>query len=120
MFSRSTSFASDLEPSEGGFGSVPARIDARDLDGNGFVDLIATHSGSPRVSVTLRSGSGSFAEPTTYSLEGPATSFAIGDFDDDAVDDIVVGSGAWDGKVTLLSVTARERSPPRAFRRSKE
>ena len=57
-----------------------------DMNGDGYPDLVISHAGnivSPKVSVQLNLGDGSFGEPTTYAAPGQTMDVAVGDFDSD-------------------------------------
>jgi Ca2+-binding RTX toxin-like protein len=73
-------------------GPNPDAVAVGDFDGDGISDLaFADDSGfSGDVSIVLGNGDGTFAQPLTdYTVGSSSTSVAVGDFNDDAVLDVV-------------------------------
>ena len=71
---------------------------AGDLDGNGSLDLVIAPRFSPRVSVLLGVGDGTFAAPVSYGLDRNSVELTLGDLDDDGHPDIAIASdrgAAW-------------------------
>ncbi|MEZ4385343.1 MAG: VCBS repeat-containing protein [Nannocystaceae bacterium] len=68
-----------------------------DLNGDGLTDIVAPYAAKLAVTVTLADGDGGFAESDSYPVSS-ARAIALGDVDNDGVDDIVattVSSGIW-------------------------
>jgi hypothetical protein len=77
-------------------------IAARDLDGDGEVDLVHNYYLRPSFEVFQGRGDGTFAAPLVVDLDGPEASggIALPDLDGDCHAEIVV-SRLW-GKVTVV------------------
>ncbi|WP_434391609.1 FG-GAP-like repeat-containing protein [Melittangium boletus] len=80
-------------PSTGG---VQSTIACRDLNGDGFSDLVVTSPASARLSILLNQGNGSFAAPVSYpnAVNGQTAGIALGDADGDGTLDILSNGAA--------------------------
>jgi len=67
---------------------------ARDLDGNGSLDLVIAPMHALWVSVLLGVGDGTFASPITYPLQSDSVEFAVDDFDGNGAPDIAIAGSA--------------------------
>ena len=89
---------------------APARALAiADLDGDGRPDVVTTGvgtSGASTLSVLLNAGGGAFAPRADYSINGGATSLAIGDLNGDGRPDVVAGGEGGFGVEVLLNAGA--------------
>ncbi len=84
---------------------IPDWLAGGDLDGDGAVDLVTVHGGSPsRVRVFRNLGQGTFAPPVAHDVGAASTLVDAVDLDGDGDLDLVVGSrlGAPDGELTVL------------------
>ncbi len=80
-------------------GSYSASIAVGDFNGDGVPDLVVANQEVDTdrhgaVSVLLGTGDGSFQEPVSYAAGTHATSVAVGDFNGDGVQDLVVTAGS--------------------------
>jgi hypothetical protein len=83
-------------------GGVPAALSARDLNGDGKLDLIVGNANTNgNVSVLLGDGAGNFASAANFVTHNYIVSIAIADFDGDGKLDIVAASFT-PGKVYYL------------------
>ncbi len=80
-------------PSTGG---VQSTLACRDLNGDGFSDLVVTSPTSARLSILLNQGNGSFAAPVSYAnaVNGQTAGIAFGDADGDGTLDILSNGAA--------------------------
>jgi len=84
-----------------------------DVDGDGDVDIANVFNyggvGQHGIQIRLNNGSGSFAHSSTMSNTDLSTSLsniasmAVGDFDDDGDEDIVVAGNRWSQRLTVLA-----------------
>ena len=77
-------------------GTGPNAVAAVDLDGDGELDLVAAHSGSPvsggaGLSVFMNQGGAFFSPKTLYPLSDYASGLAVADFDADGSPDVATG-----------------------------
>ncbi|NPD22211.1 hypothetical protein D7Y27_19240 [Corallococcus sp. AB004] len=77
-------------------GGVQSTIACRDLNSDGFSDLVVTSPASARLSVLINQGDGSFAAPVSYSnsASGQTAGIAFGDADGDGTLDILSNGAA--------------------------
>lgn len=75
-----------------GQGSTPYQVLLRDFNNDTWLDIAVINKGTKNIGIFLGYGNGSFAEELTYSTGNPSgpTAFAISDFNNDNVLDIVV------------------------------
>jgi hypothetical protein len=69
-----------------------ASLISGDFNGDGRLDLAATHYGSDTISVWLGNGDGSFQEPENYPTGKSAQALVAGDFNDDGRVDLAVAN----------------------------
>ncbi|MCY0997150.1 FG-GAP-like repeat-containing protein [Myxococcus sp. MISCRS1] len=79
-----------------GTGGVQSTIACRDLNGDGFSDLVVTSPATARLSVLINQGHGAFAPPVAYgnSASGQTAGIAFGDADGDGRLDILSNGAA--------------------------
>ena len=77
-------------------GGVQSTIACRDLNGDGFADIVVTSPASARLSVLINQGNGSFAAPVAYAntANGQTAGIAFGDADGDGTLDILSNGAA--------------------------
>ncbi|WP_044986365.1 FG-GAP-like repeat-containing protein [Sorangium cellulosum] len=77
-------------------GGVQSSIACRDLNGDGFSDLVVTSPSAARLSILINQGNGSFAAPVAYtnSASGQTAGIAFGDADGDGTLDILSNGAA--------------------------
>ncbi|CAM4261537.1 FG-GAP-like repeat-containing protein [Corallococcus exiguus] len=77
-------------------GGAQSTIACRDLNGDGFSDLVVTSPATARLSVLINQGDGSFAAPVAYSnaASGQTAGIAFGDADGDGTLDILSNGAA--------------------------
>ncbi|MCP3105420.1 FG-GAP-like repeat-containing protein [Myxococcus sp. K15C18031901] len=77
-------------------GGVQSTIACRDLNGDGFSDIVVTSPASARLSVLINQGDGSFAAPVSYSnaVNGQTAGIAFGDANGDGTLDILSNGAA--------------------------
>ncbi|WP_437575223.1 FG-GAP-like repeat-containing protein [Sorangium sp. So ce887] len=77
-------------------GGVQSTIACRDLNGDGFSDIVVTSPASARLSILINQGNGSFAAPVAYtnSANGQTAGIAFGDADGDGKLDILSNGAA--------------------------
>ncbi|MGK3963651.1 FG-GAP-like repeat-containing protein [Sorangium sp. So ce118] len=77
-------------------GGVQSTIACRDLNGDGFSDIVVTSPASSRLSILINQGNGSFAAPVAYtnSANGQTAGIAFGDADGDGKLDILSNGAA--------------------------
>ncbi|HTN92374.1 MAG TPA: FG-GAP-like repeat-containing protein [Sorangium sp.] len=77
-------------------GGVQSSIACRDLNGDGFSDLVVTSPASARLSILINQGNGSFAAPVAYTntVNGQTAGIAFGDADGDGKLDILSNGAA--------------------------
>ncbi|HTS38607.1 MAG TPA: VCBS repeat-containing protein [Candidatus Solibacter sp.] len=63
---------------------------AADLNGDGFLDLIALGTAGSNVNVLINNGDGTFAAPVAYFAGSNAVALAVGDFNNDGKMDLAV------------------------------
>ncbi|WP_437765949.1 FG-GAP-like repeat-containing protein [Sorangium sp. So ce281] len=90
------SFGAPTLISIAGTGGVQSSIACRDLNGDGFSDIVVTSPGSARLSILLNQGNGSFAAPVAYTnaVNGQTAGIAFGDADGDGKLDILSNGAA--------------------------
>ncbi|HEX3203423.1 MAG TPA: FG-GAP-like repeat-containing protein [Nitrospiraceae bacterium] len=86
------------------YGDTPTSIAVADLNGDGKLDLAVTNGGpmSSAVSVWLGNGDGTFRNPTDYRTGKRPLVVTFGDFNNDAVSDLLVMNGEMDTFTTFL------------------
>ncbi|MGK3982878.1 FG-GAP-like repeat-containing protein [Sorangium sp. So ce136] len=79
-----------------GTGGVQSTIACRDLNGDGFSDIVVTSPASARLSILINQGNGSFAAPVAYTnaVNGQTAGIAFGDADGDGKLDILSNGAA--------------------------
>jgi hypothetical protein len=86
--------------------SLASFLTAADLNGDGFPDLIATHTygGGNTVSVLLNRGDGTFQAAQNYTVDDNPSAVAVADFNGDGYPDLAVGhnSGPNSGPLSIL------------------
>ncbi|NNC02088.1 DUF4215 domain-containing protein [Corallococcus exiguus] len=77
-------------------GGAQSTIACRDLNGDGFSDLVVTSPASARLSILINQGNGSFAAPVAYSnsASGQTAGIAFGDANGDGTLDILSNGAA--------------------------
>ncbi|WP_437686100.1 FG-GAP-like repeat-containing protein [Sorangium sp. So ce176] len=77
-------------------GGVQSSIACRDLNGDGFSDLVVTSPGAARLSILINQGDASFAAPVAYTntVNGQTAGIAFGDADGDGKLDILSNGAA--------------------------
>lgn len=89
-------------------GRFPQGIVAKDLDGDGRLDLAVTNSdpqeGSPIVSVLKNRGDGTFRAPVNFGVEGDPGSITAKDFNGDGKADLATAN-YFDNTVSVLANT---------------
>ncbi|WNG59980.1 hypothetical protein F0U59_38620 [Archangium gephyra] len=77
-------------------GGVQSTIACRDLNSDGFSDLVVTSPASARLSILINQGNGSFAAPVSYTnaASGQTAGIAFGDADGDGTLDILSNGAA--------------------------
>ncbi|GMU01565.1 hypothetical protein KH5H1_56850 [Corallococcus caeni] len=77
-------------------GGVQSTIACRDLNSDGFSDLVVTSPASARLSILINQGDGSFAAPVSYSnaVNGQTAGIAFGDANGDGTLDILSNGAA--------------------------
>ncbi|XXY49155.1 FG-GAP-like repeat-containing protein [Sorangium sp. So ce269] len=77
-------------------GGVQSSIACRDLNGDGFSDIVVTSPASARLSILINQGDGSFAAPVAYanSAGGQTAGISFGDADGDGTLDILSNGAA--------------------------
>ncbi len=71
-------------------GKGPVKIDAKDLTGDGILDLLVTNYGSGNLSLFPGDGKGSFLAGKTLDVDGDPVYADLGDVNEDGLVDIVV------------------------------
>src|SRR5260370_2689642 len=82
-------------------GLNPRDIVARDLNGDGKLDLIVTNSGTNTISVYIGNGDGTFKPQVTYTVGNSARAVVVGDFNKDGKLDLAV-TNTNDNTVSIL------------------
>ncbi|AKF80124.1 EGF domain-containing protein [Myxococcus fulvus 124B02] len=77
-------------------GGVQSTIACRDLNSDGFSDIVVTSPASARLTVLINQGDGSFAAPVSYSnaVNGQTAGIAFGDANGDGTLDILSNGAA--------------------------
>ncbi|WNG28841.1 hypothetical protein F0U62_36210 [Cystobacter fuscus] len=77
-------------------GGVQSTIACRDLNGDGFSELVVTSPASARLSILINQGNGSFAAPVSYTnaVSGQTAGIAFGDANGDGTLDILSNGAA--------------------------
>ncbi|WP_328700921.1 FG-GAP-like repeat-containing protein [Corallococcus silvisoli] len=77
-------------------GGAQSTIACRDLNSDGFSDIVVTSPASARLSVLINQGDGSFAAPVSYSnaVNGQTAGIAFGDANGDGMLDILSNGAA--------------------------
>ena len=96
-FGAATTFASG--------GTTPLRTYAKDLNGDGYLDLISANNGSGTTTVLLGNGNGTFKAAVSYAGVAGEGAVSIADFNGDGITDLI-GSGGNKFQVLLGNGTA--------------
>jgi len=87
-------------------GAAPVAIATADLNADGKLDLVTTNEGANTISVLLGTGTGAFANQTSYSTGTGPVALAIADFNRDGLLDAAVANSSSPGAVSLLQQVA--------------
>jgi len=71
----------------------PSAVVARDLNGDGKVDLVVANQGGNSISVALGNGNGTFGTPSSIAVGSGPSALAAGDLNGDGKLDLVVANG---------------------------
>lgn len=82
-------------------GSDPLFVAVGDVNGDGYVDLVAANSDTSTVSVLAGNGDGTFQSPESYAAGYAAVAVAVGDLNGDGAPDLVAPA-LFEGAVALL------------------
>jgi hypothetical protein len=83
-------------------GDTAYAIAARDLFGNGKLDLVVANTNGSNVSILAGNGNGTFGSPVNYSTSGSPQSVTVGDFNGDGRPDLAVVTGVGNNANILL------------------
>lgn len=96
-----------------GDGSIAPRL--ADVDGDDVLDLLAIGSGRASFEVRTGTGDGTFADPTTWPVQGEVVGLETGDVDADGLVDVVVATEHPFAVSVLHGVPGGRFSEARAF-----
>ncbi|MCB9916666.1 MAG: VCBS repeat-containing protein [Planctomycetes bacterium] len=87
-------FAPPVQTSQIGFTTVGSpeflsRLKPGEFTGDGRADLVLTHHGTQQVALIPNDGLGGFATPLLFDTGALVSSLAVGDFDEDGLDDVL-------------------------------
>jgi hypothetical protein len=85
-----------------GFFGLIGDVAVADLDHRGTQDLVVANDSSATVSIFRGNGDGTFQPPISYVVGLLADAVAVGDFNGDAFEDLVIANRAGRGSLTVL------------------
>jgi len=92
-------------------GSYPRSLEVADVNRDGREDLVAGVGAGDTNAVSVRLGNGNGSFSTVPDTPGPAGPLALGDFNNDASEDLAMGSGEPVGRVLLGLGTGGFQAP---------
>ncbi len=88
-------------PTNYSVGKKPAELKARDMNHDGFPDILVCNSGSDTLSYFEAIGDGTFKQPFTMNTGREPVALEVGDFDGDGIPDIAI-SNYGDGEISIV------------------
>ncbi|MDP6656872.1 MAG: VCBS repeat-containing protein [Nitrospinaceae bacterium] len=88
-------------PTNYAVGKKPAELKARDMNLDGFPDILVCNSGSDTLSYFEATGDGTFKQPFTMNTGREPVALEVGDFDGDEIPDIAI-SNYGDGEISIV------------------
>ncbi|MCA8960337.1 MAG: VCBS repeat-containing protein [Planctomycetes bacterium] len=96
-----TAFGALGEPRMIPSGDTPEATEIRDVDGDGFQDVVSVNSSSNDICVNVGDGDLQFTDPLGFAVGNASASLAPGDFDADGREDFIVAGGVGEVRVVL-------------------